>query len=99
AVDPRAGKTGVAGGGLRCFDEALPLLTLRGKLGDVLVDPAGVDVAGNEMRMCENVAQEADVGGDALEAKLAERPRLAAHGDGKIRRRRMGNHLCKQRVI
>ena len=64
----------------------------------MLVEPARVDLAGREVGMRQHVAQEGDVGADALQAEFAQRARGARHGIGEVARRRVGDDLGQQRV-
>ena len=63
------------------------------QLGDVLVDEARMHPAGDEFRASQDVLQEGDVGGDALNAELAERPPDACGGRGEIFGRRPSDDL------
>ena len=60
-----------------------PIRDVGDQRGHVLVDPASVDVAGGEVGMRQDVAEERDVGGDAFQPELAEGPRGPPHGPAK----------------
>ena len=70
-----------------------------GEFAHVLVDEAGVDASGREVRVSEDGVEEGDVGLDALDAELGERPRGARGGVGGVRGRRVADHLGEQGVV
>ena len=81
------------------FDEPLPMTRRsRASVGDVLIHPARVDAAGDEIRVGQDVAQERDVGGDAVDPEFAQRTSGARHRGREIRPGRMRDHLRQQRV-
>jgi hypothetical protein len=86
-VDPGPGEPAIAGHRPPRLHEAPPLIrTVGDQRGDVLVDPASVDVSGDEVRMREDAAEERDVGRDAFQSEFAERPRGPRHGPREVRR-------------
>ena len=86
-LDPSTGEPAIVRRGPRRLHEAAPLIrTVGDQRGDVLIDPAGVDVSGGEVGMREDVAEERDVGGDALQPELAERARGSPHRAREVRR-------------
>src|SRR5262249_52367896 len=72
----RAGEPAVVRCGAHGLHETAALIrTLGDKRGQVLVDPAGMETPGGEVVVRQDVAQEWDVGGYAVQAELAERAR------------------------
>ena len=92
AFHARAGEAAVVGSSRR---RETWLLVLAGdrQRRHVLIHPAGVNAAGREIGMRQYGAQEWNVGGDALDAELAQRARGTADRGGEIRR--MDNDLGK----
>ena len=68
----------------------------RRELADPIVDPAGVDVAGDELGVREDVAQERQVGVGAAEFEFGQRAARAAHRVVEVAARRAGDHLRDQ---
>ena len=98
--DPCAGEA-VRGGGVVLSgrrDEASRGLG-TGEFAQVLVDEPRVDASGGEVGVAEDGVEEGDVGLDALDAELGQRPRGARHGVGEVVRRRVADHLGEQRVV
>ena len=62
------------------------------------INETGIDAVGDEIRMRQDRRQERNVGGDAANAELAERPRRLLHHVGPARAGRMHDHLGKQRI-
>ena len=86
-LDPGPGEPAIVGRGPRRLHEAAPLIrTVGDQRRHVLVDPAGMDVSGGEVGMRQDVAEERDVGGDALQPEFAEGPRGPRHGPREVRR-------------
>jgi len=86
-LDPGPGEPAIVGRGPRRLHEAAPLIrTVGDQHCHVLVDPAGMDVAGGEVGVRQDVAEEHDVGGDALQPEFAEGARGPRHGPHKVRR-------------
>ena len=71
----------------------------QGKLEQLrrLVDEAGGVVAAAELRMADQSLEKAQVGGDAADAELLQRPAHA--GNGLVAARRPGGDLLQQRII
>ena len=110
-VDPGARKAAVAGffrpAGGRCRaatvsgrDEALPPAVAGGRrqLLGVVVEPAGVEVAGGKVRMAEDALQPGDVRRGSSDPELVERPRGALHRVAEVVRGRVGDHFGQERV-
>ena len=49
------------------------------------IDETGADAVGDEIRMRQHRRQERNVGGDAADAELAQRPRGLLHHVGPVR--------------
>src|SRR5256712_360742 len=60
------------------------LLTRPSRRLPVLLDPARVNAAGDEVRMLEHAAMERDGGGDALHVEVGQRAAHASDGGGPI---------------
>ena len=82
----------------RQFDIPLPRLDGTRQLGDVVIHPARVNLAGNEIRVGQDVVQKRDVGIDAVDPEFAQRTSGARHRGREIRPGRMRDHLRQKRV-
>ncbi len=76
----------------------IPVLELGGmrQLGDVIIHPARVNLAGKEIRVGQDVPQKGDVGIDTVDPEFAQRSGGARHRGPEIWLGRMGNHLCQK---
>ena len=86
-VDARACKAGLARIGLLRLgrDEAWPRRRgRRRQFGEVFVDPARGYPPGREVVVVDHVVEERDVGADAFEAELGERPGRSGDGARKV---------------
>ena len=68
------------------------------EISDMGLDEAGADAVLDKIRMRQNRRQERDVGGDAADPELAQRPRRLVHDVGPVTTRRMHDDLGEQRV-
>jgi hypothetical protein len=80
------------------FDISLPRHGGTRQLGDVVIHPARVNLAGNEIRVGQDVVQKRDVCIDAVDPEFAQRTSGARHRGHEIWSGRMRDHLRQKRV-
>ena len=68
------------------------------KRGNPFLHPAGVGAGGGKILLRQHIHQEEDIGRHPLDAELGERPPGPCRRIGEIGRRRMTDHLGKQRI-
>jgi len=96
-------RTGLAGGararGRRIEKEPLMIRGRRPRqLGGMLFDKARVDPVGGELRMAQQVLQEAEIGRHALDPELAQRAIGLAHQRGEVGGGGIRDQLGQQRI-
>ena len=85
-----------SGGGVEV--ELRVRLGLAGQLAHVLLDEARMHFAGRHRRVTQQVLQEGDVGGAALDAELGERPVGLGHRAAEAARAGVDDQLGQQAV-
>jgi len=90
---------GVTGFDQRRFGSRLGcLLGFADEIGDMGLDETGAETILDKIRMRQNRRKEGDVGGDATDPELTQRPRRLVHDVGPVATRRMHDDLGEQRV-